>query len=475
MKTFLTILVCASFLCTSKLYSQSSIGFSDSTDFKYLINYTLPDWGYSNFSIASGNIDLSGGFRFIDQEIGSPFFTSSESDLFSSTADIGISPQYELYRENEKRTISLITSTGFFFGLNKNTSDETFTGTERKTEQLGNNQSFIYDIDFEGNSYINDNLFVLSDLDANLEYLWRNSESKVNNETTNQGSFTVRLIDFRPTIGLGFGRIRNVTPTIRAIRLNERYKTLTSSSFSDDEIEATANTFTKVQGYQRTKDRFLKDFWSDINDNVNGSLDQLNTYDLFYLNDIFSENLGSRFEGYESSLSVDYIYFSRLTKDEDKFNNSESRNFTIFRQTHLNLNLDWFKNLDLSHQLGLNFENKLILPLERTDPEEWINQLSVNGQWLWNFADRFQVVTDFENTFSAIKTKRDTDEKFRTITSIARTNLFYFIENRIALNAGVLLGYGDRYRKFDVISVTDKQFIWRLNGGINYYFNRNLY
>lgn len=456
------------------LHAQESIGYSDPDDFQYLIDYRLPDWGYSNFYISSANFNSSGSYRFFDQDSNNFFPGTAESDQTNYSTGLSIAPRYELYKESEFRTFSLNMFSSLSTNFSRFDEDETFGGSENEENSNTNSQAFQYSLSFFNDYYFSENAFLITNLFSNVRFSRFKGESERNGQPINEQTIKQRDINFQPSVGIGFGRIRNVTPVLRSIRLNERYKELGNNPLSGSEILNTAETFTKVQGYQRTRDRFLKDFWSDVNTDVNGKLNQLNTFDLFYLNDVFSENLGSRFEGYRASVRVDYFYFNQLLNEEN-FNGFDVRDLSISRQAHLNLEFDWFKNLNLYHQLSINATNQLILPLEQENDEDWINQADINAEWLWVFADRFQLTTSFLNRIIDLKSKDSRFESFDQYLSRLGTNLFYFIENRMVLNAGVSLQYQQFSREFETSNFDDKRFQWSINAGIKYYFNRNLY
>ena len=478
MKKYLLLFPCFLLISTFQLKAQESIGYTNPDDFQYLLDYRLPDWGYSNFYISSGGFNTSGTYRSFDQELGNPgdpFFNQSETSRANYNTNLGFSPRYELYRESELRTFSMDMISTLSTNFSKSKSNDKSGGTTEESKANSNGQSFRYRISLNHNYYVSEDVFFITDLFSDLRFSRGKTETEFNEMTVNDETFTDRNINFRPSVGIGFGRIRNVTPIIRAIRLNERYKELGNESFSGNEIQNTADTFTKVQGYQRTSNRFLKDFWGDVSNNVNGKLDRIGAFDLFYLNDVFNETLGSRFQGYEASVSVDYLYSNQLSKDNNELNNTETRNFNINRQANLNLTFDWFVNLDLYHQLSFRTQNTTLFPLEKSNSEEWINQTDANAEWLWIFADRFRLDTDLQARYTTRNFKDDVVDKFGVISSVLRTNVFYFIENKMALNAGVSLAYNGVNREFLDVTVVNKAFQWSVNAGIQYYFNRNLY
>lgn len=76
----LLLLLGISFLYSSFTFAQESVGFSDPDDISPLLEYRLPDWGYSNFfsglffsrKHAESSIRQPVGNKFAGQVLGSP-------------------------------------------------------------------------------------------------------------------------------------------------------------------------------------------------------------------------------------------------------------------------------------------------------------------------------------------------------------------------------------------------------------------
>lgn len=486
MNKYLLLLSILLFSSTLQLKAQESIGYSDSTDFQYLLDYQLPDWGYSNFSISSANVNLSGDNQDLRSEEGQSedFFYQLEKRNSSNIGfNLGVTPRFELYRENEKRIINFDSFLSLGSSGEKRTTEgesQTYNSSSVfEQENLNNQKRFGNQISFTLHEYsdVKEDLFLIAGFFSNIQYSRGDFENKIESGINSNSTVQNRTIRLSPSLGVGFGRLRNVTPMIRTLRVNERYKALGNPSFNSNEIFDTADLFTKVQGYQRTKDRFLKSFWGDVNSGVNGKLDNLNAYDLFYLNDVFSENLGQRLEGYSISVTGNYSYLNNLRKQEQEPENFpiQERDFSIIRTASIDLNADWYKNLNLYHQINVSFLNETVFPLERDIREKWTNASMLNFGWLWSFADRFQFNSSLNNLFFTHEVKDSPEDDFIRFTSELSGQLSYFIENKMSISAGISI----QHRKFDGnfgdLAQEQDQFFWGLNAGIKYYFNRNLY
>ncbi|MAO63963.1 MAG: hypothetical protein CL666_03095 [Balneola sp.] len=99
-------------LITKPVLAQQSIGFSDSTDFQYIIDYRLPDWGYSNFSLSTASIGNNGQLNVFkldrDPETTELPFIFEDREL-RNQLNISLRPVYEYYRESEQKMIDLYT------------------------------------------------------------------------------------------------------------------------------------------------------------------------------------------------------------------------------------------------------------------------------------------------------------------------------------------------------------------------------
>lgn len=103
------------------LKGQESIGFSDSSNFQQLIDYRLPSWGYSQFSINSGGLNVSGQKTNRSNTQGRYDINRETQDQTSSSLSerFSISPSYFRYEESEQRILQLSTSANFTIAFRK--------------------------------------------------------------------------------------------------------------------------------------------------------------------------------------------------------------------------------------------------------------------------------------------------------------------------------------------------------------------
>lgn len=475
-------------LTSSSIIAQESIGFTDSTDFEYLIDYRLPDWGYSNFYLSNVGVGINNGINKINRDrnfSGSNSFQTNRFESNQFNLGFGVAPTYDYFRESED--LNMKVNTSLSFSVNRRTNEQEnednnsgVMNTNKVNSSLGS-ERIDFDINAETQHFISSDLFLEGNWRSNLRYDFNSSTENRNQLPEITQSSTTRFIYFNPGAGIGFGRIRNVTPILRALRLNERYKALGNSSISKQDIEFSSVQFTRYQGYQRTYDRPLKYFWNDLNNGIQGKLSSLSAFDIFYLNDLFNENLGSRFEGHSVTLTGGYTYFNSLSKIDFHGSDPNRRNFDILRAANVELNAVWYKNLNLNHQLSANFVNQLYFPLERRNSVEVAYSSQFDSGWLWILADRFQLNNQLRLRYNRDRVKDIESLKEHNLFTNISSQLSYFIENRFLLSAS--LGLNQTYRSRDFTpnnNLFDENYsrsTWDINFSVSlrYYINRNLF
>ena len=134
--------------------------------------------------------------------------------------------------------------------------NETFTGYYVKRERYG------YDINLVPSfiRYIqNTDFFMSSGLTANLNI----NRSGEKDEINNSSQFLKKdLQRYRIEIGLGYGKIRNVTPLVQAARFQNRLMVLNklNTGFNEKTMLALARQFSKSNAYNTVYERPAKYF-----------------------------------------------------------------------------------------------------------------------------------------------------------------------------------------------------------------------
>jgi len=370
-----------------------------------------------------------------------------------------------------------------YLGRNQN-----FRSNFSNTESEDKDQDF--DIGFSVlttiKEYVSSQSFIFGDGTINLSYRSMKTESFQDENLTDKRVAYNRRFTATPRIGYGFGRLRNVNPIIRAVRLSERASAINGNlDFSRQDIQAAANQFTRYDGYQQTYDRPQKYFWDDMDLAMSPDLSSLNTFDILYLTDVLDEGIGTRLEGWEVIGGAQFSYQNNLERIERPFNQFDQliRDELISKRAGVFVNGRWYKNTSLTQQWGITGRVRLSYPLG--------NQANnVNGKWsfsfrtgvnyLWNITDRFLLRSELTNLYSRSKLKgfsigggMDYYQWFNQL--MLRNNFSYFVENRLALTLSLNSRLSHTGNTQSDTTLDARRFSWSAGLGLRYYFSRNLY
>jgi hypothetical protein len=296
-----------------------------------------------------------------------------------------------------------------------------------------------------------------------LDYSLQSSDTLLNLRQQYNGN---KSQNYSVSFGIGWGKIRDVTPVVSAIRLQERLKQLNllNNDLSEKTIEDLSEQFSKSGYYSQIYDRSDKFFWQDIektliNDGV--SLAGINQYGSSYLREVTSEIRFARSEGIRTGLNIMLNY-----------DDSYSTNAGLFDPEHFYTLGNVYFNL--SHQLNLNSQVQFSLSLSggpnMTEnsivKQEYI--ISSNLGYAYEITDR--IVATINNSFSC--TFLNSNNQGKTLTNNFNLGINYFIEDHISLNASYQWNYNDsRYNEETNFSkLTEiKNYI---SIGFTYYINR---
>lgn len=430
------------FFFTTHAYSQTSVGFSDPDDIQPLLDYRLPEWGYDNFYL-----DFSiNGLR------------TTQNDDVSSDFSGQLSPVYNRFRESEDRS-SLLRVVSAFEYTGENQEEDIYREFEARVN-LNAMERFYQD---------NSDLFFSGELSGNFY------QNRIRDEVTIppvDESSLFRNFSTTFSVGVGYGRLRNVNPMIRSLRLNERLNALDENeSMGLPDLLNASEQFTRENAYRQNYDRPLKYFWNDMNEVISPELAALNPFDLLYLTDTSSETIGERLEGWEIIGSAGLQYYTTYMRGEDDITDQTSSSLSQTTNLVPSVSGAWFKNLSLEHQVGIRSYFNYQIPLNRSIDERF-SIFNLAGTWLYTITD--QILTN--TSLSLFNFDRPDQPSSTTITAHADIN--YFLENSLALfsslrfsrtsNSSLTISNGT------VISDADRNQV-QFNAGIRYYLKRGLF
>lgn len=447
------------------LFAQQDVGFTDPDNLKPLLNYRLPDWGYDNFyvnfSATGSGLDSDGGVTNQVRKSGAYNFR----------------PNYNLYRESEERILNTDVLAGFSYNTRSNSIRSDAFNTKDKTQSLDIVLSILSSV----REYINKG-FIYGSAEAELDYYSNKREFQDDGTPRDERLSYTRIINLRPRIGYGIGRVRNVNPVIRALRLKERSSVLGRGiNFNRNDILAAAEQFTRYDAYQRAYDRPEKHFWGDMDNILNRNLASFDSYDMLFLTDVLDEAIGRRLEGWEVIGGLQFDYRNELQREEEPFT---IRDQIIGKKVGAFLDGRWYTNTSLRQQFGLVGNLELNYPIESTtgsiDPQrEFSVQTGVS--WLWNVTDRVLLQSSLANLHTRVKQEGSTiggqgfvyTEWANRLT--LNMNINYFLENRLQLNASLRPSLQHAGDSASDNTLNNRTFSWDFGIGLRYYLSRNVY
>jgi len=428
----------------------------DKTRQHLIYEYRLPDWGYRQFYLNFSN--SLGGQKRENQDV----------RRYNSNTNIHFAPYYILYSESEQKitSIEVILGTFFYHSVSENKNNSI------TSESILNQLRTDLNIDGSMSYFLTNDWFLSARTDNRLYF----SESHDNDSYRTNGSsssdrsvFITRDYDLSGRIGLGFGRLRNVTPVFRALRFNERLKDLKKQTGSPEELAELAAFFAQRSAYSETYDRATKYFYNNLPDKTIKILQNAQPWEIIYLDETWNEIIGNRLEGFDMDGGVSFDY--------EKNDNSDVYTTELFL-LGLYLQQRYYHNICPSYQLGTNFYSSFSKSVNNNTPYNYLGKGKLQVENLWNLTDKVLTELDLgmESVFTSKEKWQRRDRYFSEIT------FRYFLENNISANltasyniyknwpASVFFDYEDI--QYNANYEDDKS--WILQFSLTYFLERGL-
>lgn len=459
------ILLLITLLISSAFGQSSGLG---NTDTSIFTKYKVPITKYTIF-----NIDGSLDHKSFDEQIRD---TYDSYDNIRKETYFQLNPQFLSYIQSEKKVLSYQIAAYGILGS---------SSTERKNSKSNNYkssaESYNLILRFSG---------IMKNYDSSLNTVFKfNSElyyAENNSEYDHRNNFSkVDRHILSSKFGIGFGRMRDITAVVQAIRFQERAKqvNLINKDFDEESLLSLAQIFSRENHYDIYYDRSKKYLWNDVDKslkNSNCKLDELNLYSASYLFESLNEIRFRRNEGFEGFLTAGLEY---VNSDQGYYSYSLDFGSELYSSiAYLDSKLFLASiegTFEYSHQLGLYSQFSFVTEVMRG------YNLNENKTVKSVFGTNFRIAFDYElsdklllsiaNLFNANTQDAEVHKYFYK----NNLGLFfkYYIEDQFSLNtefswqklstnSKIYNRYGNKVDKLDNLS---------LRIGFNYFIDSSIF
>ncbi len=436
----------ATLTTTPPAAAQESVGFAAPGDLRALLDYRLPDWGYRTWDAAfdfAGNGSSSHG---------------NAGPEYAGRHTLSLRTDLDWQNEGERRSWWCGGSiAGSYLRYHAGDEDQVRDGhnLDDSTSCYGGILRYLGDGPFSvtvsgrvGMSYMEAIAHVVSaGQDTELGNYWRS-----------------RRISLSP--GVGVGRVRNVTPLLRAQRLSERLTALGRPALTREQVQRVAEVLAREQGYRQVYERPDRSFWRDVLEPMLDPARPLEPYEIFYLRDVLAEDLGDRRQGQIVSCGALYEAEADLV-----FNDAyESEHRGVW------LSATAARNLSLVHQVSASvWANWSHGDTDRGDIAS--GRVTARLVHLWSLADRVLVTTAGTAEFSYYE--RPGDGRFeRGCRGDMGSDMRFRVEDSAYLVAGVHARYLYRNNASPAngpVTLWQDGWNWEYRVALDYVLDRFLY
>lgn len=308
-------------LCLPAL-AQTSIGFEDPDDTATLLEYRLPDWGWRTWD---ATFDLGGAAN--------ESYAGDDDRDVNNRFSTRLGTRFEINRESERRDWR---TNGTASGGYQRSHDGSTTA-ERSSRSLNSFLSLSGDL----REYLGGGPFFVR-VGGRLSHRYNESITEQRRpEGIPESRRYGRAESLGARAGFGVGRVRDVTPLIRAQRLSERLVALGRPALTRDQVLAIASVLATEQGYRTVFERPDRSFWRDTLEPMLDPANPLSPYEIFYLRDVLSEDVGPRTQG----------AWIQVVANFDESRASSGGQESVSPRRSAGLVASWDHNLNLNHQL----------------------------------------------------------------------------------------------------------------------------
>ncbi len=382
---------------------------------------------------------------------------------FTSVLEADLSPQYLLLEESDNRYLSLnVIASGNTNQQYKQIDDGNF-GAPGNLSQSINSLSFTLngtyrDYDGSGNMFWSVNTYSIFNMSANY------GNGSANYPTASYSGAKFQNYNFG--LGIGVGKMRNVTAVVSAVRFQQRLKQLNllKGDLSESTIEDLAQQFYREGYYGDVYVRPDKYFWQNVQNALardGVSLAGLNQYSDSYLREVPNELRFMRREGAVAGVQLQVDYSNQFQTISPGVWNMAEALYTMGNAY-----------AQYSHQLNLN--SQLAFGISLSGGPNIVKDSQMRQQ----YTGSANVAYDYELTDRIVLAAYDDfgllfinmADKARSLSDNLGASINYFVEDHISLSASYSWDYFDNENY--MAPVRGETIDNSLNVGVTYYINR---
>lgn len=460
MKTFIILLLIVSFFIIEKIEAQT-YGL-DNTDPEVFTKFRIPSTDLRALWLNT-NVHFNSN-KYINSAKQTPFSDYSSNE-YSSNFSYSLSPQYLLLHESEDMYFTISANLNGAYDHNYTSHENSQSVSSDKVKQ--NNYSAIINVSMTLNDYISSSNFFYS-TGSTIYINMRESKFEQTSGSASESFRNNKSQNYSISLGIGFGKLRNVTPVVTAIRFQERMKQLglINSNLSNKTIEDLAMQFFKQPYYSDVHSRPEKYFWKGIDDVISKdgiSLQGLNMYASAYLRESLNEVRFFRQEGLVAGLNL-VLKYSNLYE------------YPLILTEDLTLAFNPY--FTFSHQLNLksqinfsaSFTGGPVISKHSNTRQNYT--ISVRAGYNYELTDRLVCSVEDDFGYSLINTSNQNKSWSDALT----LDLSYFVEDDILISSSYRWSYNHAtYQGYDpgqYPSVVSENLYNTFDFGVTYYFDR---
>lgn len=312
-------------------------------------------------------------------------FSSFNSGNTENSVNFSIYPSYYYLEQDDFYSLSNLMRSSFFISNRKNEYSDHKSSSD--------NTGFNFYNDFSMRNYFDQNTFLNANMLTRISYSLRKQINDNNTLNMPNNSLNKWLYqDYGAYLGIGWGKIRDITPVISAIRLQERLKTIghINTDLNEKDLVSLAQSLSRVNHYNLTAFRGGKNFWKDFeSEPVYEKLKfkDMTPFELNYAMESLLESKLQRMEGFLCSANIGLHYDNQRSENHYPMKD-------VFLEENMAVNL--MVSLEYSHQLSLDQQLHILFQgisskLVDSNPvtKKLNNRLLLNIDYGYEINDRF--------------------------------------------------------------------------------------